>query len=87
MARLIQLIETDDRRGAGRDGDPVRLVTQYFTTEGDFVVEKPDEFARPKREEELRELIRDARDILSHMPGSSRWDERRKSFIERSAGL
>lgn len=39
-ARVIQVIETDDRRGRGVDGDPVRLAQQYFTFDGALLFER-----------------------------------------------
>ncbi len=39
MAKLVMLIETEDRRGRGATDDPVRLVKQWFTVEGQLVVE------------------------------------------------
>ena len=43
--RLVTLIEiTLARRGRGIEGDPVRIVTQWWTTDGVLVVEK-DEWA------------------------------------------
>ena len=37
MAKIIQLIETEDRRGTGTAENPVRLVRQLFTTDGVLV--------------------------------------------------
>lgn len=39
MAKLVTLIETTDLCGQGVKGDPVRRVRQWFTTEGELVVE------------------------------------------------
>lgn len=39
MAKLVVLIEVDEKRGKGVEGDPVRLVRQWWTTDGTFVVE------------------------------------------------
>lgn len=38
-ARLIQVIETKAARGAGTDEQPVRIVRQYWTPEGEFLAE------------------------------------------------
>lgn len=40
-ARVIQVIETRiERRGSGKDeGDPIRIVTQYWSFEGDLLAE------------------------------------------------
>jgi hypothetical protein len=39
VAKLIQVIVTDDRRGAGVERDPIRQVTQYWTPEGRLLAE------------------------------------------------
>lgn len=38
-ARVIQVIETKSARGAGTEEQPMRIVTQYWTTEGAFLAE------------------------------------------------
>jgi hypothetical protein len=40
-ARVVTLIETTlTRRGSGKDdGDPIRVITQYWTLDGVFVME------------------------------------------------
>jgi len=40
MAHLVQLIETDDKRGLGHSGSPVRRVRQWFTPDGALVCER-----------------------------------------------
>lgn len=40
MAKVIQLIETYDRRGTGQAEDPFRLLYQLWTLEGVLVFEK-----------------------------------------------
>lgn len=39
MAKLIQVIETDDLRGNGTEGKPYRRVKQFFSTEGELLAE------------------------------------------------
>jgi hypothetical protein len=39
-ARLIQVIEVDERRGKGIEGDPVRVVLQYWSTDGVLLAER-----------------------------------------------
>jgi len=39
MARVIQVIETFDRRGKGTDSDPMRRVKQFFTFDGELIFE------------------------------------------------
>lgn len=40
MAKLVELIETEERRGSGTsESDPVRMVKQWFTKSGELVVE------------------------------------------------
>lgn len=48
MARIVEFIECEDRRGRGIEGDPIRRVTQYWTKDGELVFEldpckEPDE--------------------------------------------
>lgn len=38
-ARVIQVIETKSKRGLGTEQDPVRVVTQYWDFEGNFLAE------------------------------------------------
>jgi hypothetical protein len=40
MPRVIQVIESDTHRGAGKDGDPHRIVVQYHTLDGTFLAER-----------------------------------------------
>jgi hypothetical protein len=46
----VHLIETSDRRGTGRNDDPVRMVRQWWTLDGEFVVEAPDRCAATPKE-------------------------------------
>lgn len=39
MPRLIQVIESTRCAGSGIDDDPVRIVTQYFSPEGEYLAE------------------------------------------------
>lgn len=39
MAKVIQVIESYDRRGIGRESDPIRMVRQFFTFEGELLFE------------------------------------------------
>lgn len=40
MAKVIQVIETQDRCGTGVDGDPFRLVYQLWTLDGTLIFER-----------------------------------------------
>ena len=40
MAKVIRVIETEERRGLGRDGDPIRIVYQLWTLDGALIVER-----------------------------------------------
>ncbi len=49
MAKIIELILTEERVGAGKEGDPVRLCPQLWTKDGKLVamrdsVKKEDSF-------------------------------------------
>ena len=39
MPRVISVIQHNEKRGAGTDTDPVRVVTQYFTVQGELLAE------------------------------------------------
>lgn len=45
MAKVIQVIEAEDRRGLGQSqDDPVRLIKQYWSLEGQLLWEEPDKY-------------------------------------------
>ena len=46
MAKIIQVIETKERRGKGTEDDPVRLIYQLWSLEGDLIYEEPDEYLK-----------------------------------------
>ena len=61
MPRLIQVIESEVRRGDGKD-DPYRNVTQYHTPDGEFLAEM-DDYENKRfwdRISELKEVIGEA---------------------------
>lgn len=39
MAKVIEVIETHEKRGTGQDGDPIREVYQIWTKEGKLIFE------------------------------------------------
>lgn len=40
-ARVIRVIETTlTRRGSGQEGNPVRIVTQYWSLDGELLAER-----------------------------------------------
>ncbi len=52
-AKVIEVIVTDIlRRGEGIEGDPIRIITQYWDSEGNLLVEDD-----PLTKERLEELI------------------------------
>lgn len=51
-ARVIKVIETKSTRGVGTSANPVRLVTQYWSLDGELLAEK-DEFMREKLSQHL----------------------------------
>jgi hypothetical protein len=55
MAKLVELIETDDLRGAGTPSDPCRRVQQWFTKDGTLVVES-DPHAYVEAQDLLRRI-------------------------------
>lgn len=42
-AKVIQVIETKAKRGLGTKKDPVRIVTQYWDLDGNFLAEADNE--------------------------------------------
>lgn len=47
MPKIVILIESEERRGLGKENDPIRLVTQWHTPDGDLVAEEPDRYKKP----------------------------------------
>lgn len=48
MARLIQVIETYEKRGSGKSlEDPVRNIKQYYDFDGNLLWEEKDDFLVP----------------------------------------
>lgn len=39
MARLVQLIESQENKGDGKERNPFRQVTRFYQTDGQLVVE------------------------------------------------
>ena len=39
-AKVIQVIETRSARGSGSENQPIRIVIQYWSLEGDLLAEK-----------------------------------------------
>ena len=57
MAKLVVLIESETKRGLGqRDSDPVRIVRQWWTPEGEFVFEK-DPIDEPTKDRAMNTLM------------------------------
>lgn len=64
MAKLIQVIETEERRGCGlNEDDVVRLVLQFFSTDGELLMER-DTWLESHRRDCLARLT-EAMDVLS----------------------
>lgn len=56
-AKVIQVIETTiERRGAGKDGDPIRIIRQYWSFDGALLAE-----VDPWKSGELRDPNHDDR--------------------------
>lgn len=74
MACVIQVIETAERRGNGRDqSDPIRGVVQYYSFDGDLLAENdPINFGMSERSR-LREALFE---ILSECEAASASDLR-----------
>ncbi len=53
-AKIIHVIKTTAKRGAGTEKDPVREVTQYWDFEGNFLAEKDPEHCIPLIEYECK---------------------------------
>ena len=47
MPKVIQVIESEVQRGSGKnEDDPVRIVMQYHSLDGDLLAERDDWWAR-----------------------------------------
>jgi len=40
----MQVIQAETRRGKGTGDDPVRMITQYWTVDGEFLAEELDPY-------------------------------------------
>jgi len=54
MSKLVVLIQSVERRGAGVVGDPIRCIQTFWTVDGKLVFEKDD--YKPDAPEVLRHL-------------------------------
>lgn len=65
MAKVIQVIETTERRGLGRDeSDPLRIIMQFYAFDGTLIVEHdPFDFGMYERAN-LRTALASAADYL-----------------------
>jgi hypothetical protein len=52
MAKVIQVIEAEDRRGNGMPDNPWRMVKQYFSLDGELLAEFDPCPAPPERKHE-----------------------------------
>jgi hypothetical protein len=43
MAKIIQLIYTEEKVGTGKEGDPIRLCPELWTTSGKLVARRDSE--------------------------------------------
>ena len=50
MPRLIQVIESYETRGEGKEGDPVRQLRQYHDVNGKFLAEEHDPWCKGGKE-------------------------------------
>ena len=65
-ARVIQVIETKSKRGLGTEQDPVRVVTQYWDFEGNFLAEMDTEHCIPLVKHEanaIKESISEMKEV------------------------
>lgn len=46
MTRIIEVIETFERRGIGTEKDPVRKIYQLWSKEGKLIHSEPDEYRK-----------------------------------------
>ena len=46
MAKIIRVIETYERRGLGKDNDPVRKIYQLWSLDGKLIYEEEDQWQR-----------------------------------------
>ena len=55
-AKVIKVIETKAIKGLGTEADPSRIVTQYWSLDGDFLAENDTEYCLPAIEYEARAI-------------------------------
>ena len=48
MAKIIEVIETFERRGQGTEKDPVRNVAQLYTKDGRLIISEKTPWDEPK---------------------------------------
>src|SRR5690606_9910991 len=78
VAELVELIYTEERRGLGKEGDPVRMVKQWWTKDGQLVVEKDEWLERevskhfPSRTELLRDIEHSTRRLENMQKANDR---------------
>jgi hypothetical protein len=58
MAKIIELIYTEEQRGLGTPENPVRLCPQLWTKDGKLVAEEdPEKHSLFEKEERKREIV------------------------------
>lgn len=55
MAKIVELIETEERRGRGVEGEPFRIVYQLWTKDGRLVLDY-DQWSEARLIERCKEL-------------------------------
>jgi len=64
MAKIIEVILTEDFRGKGIEGDPCRLVPQWWSREGELLFEKDP--CSPQDYDELSRINKQLREELAN---------------------
>ena len=68
MAKIVDLIYTQERRGRGVEDDPVRLVDQWWTREGDLL------FEHDSWDDKIKSLTTKAyQEVVDNLTDTIRW--------------
>lgn len=62
-AKVIQVIETKAKRGLGTEKDPIRVITQYWDFDGNFLAEMDLELLPMQIECESKSVMDSVKDM------------------------
>lgn len=70
MSKLVALIQTEERRGEGVVGDPIRMVTSYWTPEGEKVFEMDEWHPWRKERDALQKRLQSSEREIATLKGA-----------------